>query len=421
MSLILGCIADDFTGATDLASTLVKEGVRTVVVIGVPNCNTDVSDAQAVVIALKSRTAETADAIRWSLDSLTWLKNRNCKQYFFKYCSTFDSTEKGNIGPVADALVEALDTDICTVCPAFPDNERTVYKGMLFVGDLLLSESSMKDHPLTPMKDSNLARLLGQQSDGKSGLVDLKHVRQGAEAIRQQLDCLQNRGVRYAIVDAVTNDDLQEIGKSLSDHQLVTGGSAVAAGLPANYHQAGLIDPIHVSELSSYPGRKAVLSGSCSSTSLTQLTNVIGRWPSYYIDPFRLEGEHSIVDDISTWVSNQNPTQPVVIYSSTNPETLRKVHAKLDGKLAAESIEITFGRIARRLSESGFDQFIVAGGETSGSVVRGLKINELKVGKEIDPGVPWCQTVRGKNLAITLKSGNFGVEEFFEKAFRLLN
>lgn len=420
MGILLGCIADDFTGATDLANTLVKQGMKTVQVIGIPHRHTRVGDAQAVVIALKSRSAAVSDAVDWSLEALAWLRSQGAKQYFFKYCSTFDSTDQGNIGPVADALLKALKSDFTVACPAFPANRRTLYKGILFVDDVPLAESGMKDHPLTPMRDSNLARLLGRQTDGAVGVIDYDVVKLGAPAISDAYLAQQSQGSRYAIVDALTDEDLINIGTASQGLALITGGSGIALGLPDNFRRCGQIGDRKPAEISHYRGGQAVLSGSCSIASRQQLGAIPDIWPQFVIDPLQLADAVDVVGAVLAWSKQQDINQPLVVSSSKDPQTLAQIQNQVGLRRAAELVEQTFGKIAQALVKRGFDRLIVAGGETSGSVINALGIEELNIGPEIDPGVPWCETMGTTKLAIALKSGNFGTEDFFEKAFRML-
>ena len=420
MAILLGCIADDFTGATDLANTLVKQGMKTVQVIGIPHRQTRVGDAQAVVIALKSRSAAVSDAVNWSLESLAWLRRQGAKQFFFKYCSTFDSTDQGNIGPVADALLGALKSDFTVACPAFPANRRTIYKGNLFVDDVPLAESGMKDHPITPMRDSNLARLLGRQTDATVGVIDYDVVRLGATAINDAYLAQQKQGNRYAIVDALTDEDLINIGTASQRLPLITGGSGIALGLPDNFRRNGLIGDRQPAGISRYRGGQAVLAGSCSIASRKQLAAIRDVWPQFVIDPLRLAEGVAVVDEVLEWFKTQDNTKPLVISSSVDPDTLANFQHRLGLQQAAKLIEDSFGKIAQALVARGFDRLIVAGGETSGSVINALGIEELRIGPEIDPGVPWCETIGTAKLAVALKSGNFGAEDFFAKAFRML-
>jgi uncharacterized protein YgbK (DUF1537 family) len=413
--MILGCIADDFTGATDLASTLVRGGMRTVQVIGVPDGA--VPDADAVVVALKSRTAPVGDAVRESLAALRWLQAGRCRQFFFKYCSTFDSTEAGNIGPVADALVDALGCGFALACPAFPTNKRTVYQGHLFVGAALLNESGMEHHPLTPMHDANLVRVLSRQTDGTVGLVPWTVVSAGAAAIRRALSGLKEQGRRYAIVDAITDADLLAIGEAAESHALITGGSGVALGLPGNYRRAGLLADGDAGSLPAVAGAAAVLAGSCSRATLFQLGIAREVLPSFELDPLAMPDADALADAALAWAADKLGEQPVVIAASAPPERVAALQAKLGREAAGALIERALATIAAGLVARGVRRMVVAGGETSGAVVSQLGVRSLRIGEEIDPGVPWTYAEGdGPPMRLALKSGNFGERDFFIRA-----
>lgn len=416
MSVLLGAIADDFTGATDLANTLVKEGMSTVQVIGVPNAETDIGDAQAVVVALKSRTAPVAEAVAESLAALEWLRGRGAKQIFSKYCSTFDSTDRGNIGPIADALMDSLGAEFAFVCPAFPANGRTIYRGHLFVGDDLLSDSSMKDHPLTPMRDASLVRLMREQSRSEVGLIPFETVRDGCDAIRDTVASLSKGGARYGVVDALGEQDLRVIGQAAADHPLITGGSGVALGLPANFG----ISAAAVPQAPSVQGRPLVLAGSCSAATRAQIARIQGLWPCRKLDVDALAAGVGVAEAAS-WALAQPEGMPVVIYASADPEEVAQTQARFGVHEAGALVEHALGDLAIYLTEKGFSRLIVAGGETSGAVVSALNVKALRIGPEIAPGVPWTQALGGEPLALALKSGNFGGETFFEDAFGMLS
>jgi len=420
MALVLGCIADDLTGASDLANTLVRQGMRTLQLIGVPNHTTEPGDAEAVVVALKSRTAPVADAVAWSRDALAWLRQRGARQFFFKYCSTFDSTDQGNIGPVADALLDTLGARFSIACPAFPANGRTVYRGHLFVGDLLLSDSGMKDHPLTPMRDSNLIRVLGRQTRGRVGLIEHSVVARGAEALAAAFTSLEAAGFRHVVVDAISDADLLTIGEASRNLALITGASGLALGLPENYRRAGLIGKASQPRRPRPRGRRAVLAGSCSLATRAQVEFARARWPSHELDPLTLVESAAAVARILDWAAAQDADTPILITSSADPDVVARVQTEL-GQATGQRVESAFGRIARGLVEMGVRQLIVAGGETSGAAVAALAIRALRIGPEIDPGVPWCETLGEPPLALALKSGNFGAENFFIKAFEMLS
>jgi len=420
--MLLGAIADDFTGATDLAAMLVRNGMRTVQRIGVPAASDPVPDADAVVVALKSRTAPAGEAVAESLAALAWLRAAGARQVFFKYCSTFDSTEAGNIGPVADALLAALDGGFALACPAFPANARSVFQGHLFVGSVLLNESGMEHHPLTPMTDANLVRVLSRQTDGTVGLVPYATVAQGAVAIRRALIVLKEQGRRYAIVDAVDDAHLMAIGEAAAGHALITGGSGVAMGLPENFRRAGLLpartDP---AALPSVAGAAAVLAGSCSRATLGQVAFAREHVPVFALDPLATPDAASLADAALAWAADRLGDSPVVIAASAPPDQVTALQQRMGREAAGALIEAALARIAAGLVARGVRRLVVAGGETSGAVVRQLGVGSLRIGAEIDPGVPWTYAEgSGPALLLALKSGNFGARDFFLKAFEVL-
>lgn len=420
MSLLLGAVADDFTGATDLANTLVQQGMRVTQLIGVPDESTDIGDTQAVVIALKSRMTTPEEAVERSLQALKWLQAKSAHQFFFKYCSTFDSTAQGNIGPVGDAMHEYLGSDITVICPAFPDNGRTIYKGYLFVNEVLLSESPMRNHPLTPMRDSNLIRVMDAQSKLKTHGVDLNVVRQGSAAVVREMDRLNTNGYSYCVVDATNNEDLDILGAALTDHVLITGGSAVARGLPTNYRKAGMLGDPEAPVLPKTKGRSIVLAGSCSVATRAQIALVSDLWPVFKIDVNALADGTLSTAMITDWVLNQDPEKPALIYASADPDEVAETQEKYGVEKAGKLVEDVMGKTAFALSKAGVGKFVVAGGETSGAVVEALKIKGLRIGPEIDPGVPWTESIGETPVALALKSGNFGADDFFVKALDML-
>jgi uncharacterized protein YgbK (DUF1537 family) len=416
--IFLGCIADDFTGATDLANNLVRAGMRVAQTIGVPAGPLD-AEVDAVVVALKSRTIAPAEAIAQSLAALAWLQAQGAQQIYFKYCSTFDSTAQGNIGPVTEALMDALKTDFSIATPAFPDNGRTVFKGHLFVGEILLNESGMQNHPLTPMTDANLVRVMQAQTRRKVGLIDHKAVARGEAAIRARIDELRAQGFGVAIVDAVSNDDLLRLGSALKGMALVTGGSGVAIGLPANF---GLAPSLQASQLPPPTGLQAVVSGSCSLATNRQVKHFFdSRRPALAIDPLRIASGADVAAEALAWAAPRLAAGPVLFYSTADPAAVKTVQGQLGVEDAGAMVERTLGEISRGLVGLGVRQLVLAGGETSGACVQALGITQMKIGPQIDPGVPWCHahTASG-DLHLTLKSGNFGTDDFFTKAFKVL-
>jgi uncharacterized protein YgbK (DUF1537 family) len=417
--LSLGCIADDFTGATDLANNLVRGGMRVVQTIGVPNGPLD-NEADAVVVALKSRTVPAADAVAQSLAALRWLQSQGARQIYFKYCSTFDSTAQGNIGPVTEALMDALGTDFTIATPAFPDNGRTVFKGHLFVGDLLLSESGMRDHPLTPMTDANLVRVLQAQCKRKVGLIDYKAVAAGESAVAKRIGELRAEGVSIAVVDALGNEDLLRLAPALRNMPLLTAGSGVAIGLPANF---GIHLSASASQLPRASGAQAVVSGSCSAATLRQVQAFIDAGhPAFAIDPLQLTAGEDVAAQALAWAAVLLSQGPVLVYSTAGAQAVQAVQRRLGAAQAGALVERVLAAIASGLVELGVGQLVVAGGETSGASVQALGIDQLRIGPQIDPGVPWCwgRDGAGRALHLALKSGNFGSDDFFSKAFTML-
>jgi 3-dehydrotetronate 4-kinase len=419
MSLLLGCIADDFTGATDLASMLVRHGMKTVQLIGVPAADAPTGDAQAVVVALKSRTIPAADAVRQSLDALRWLRARGAEQILFKYCSTFDSTDRGNIGPVSEALLEAQGADFTIACPALPENGRSIYQGHLFVGDKLLSDTHMRHHPLTPMTDSNLVAVLQRQSQAPVGLVPYAIIEQGPDAVREHFARLRHDGIRQAIADAVSERHLLALGEAAAELALITGGSGIAMGLPANFRRSGRLDESAPADaLPSVGGKAAVLAGSCSAATLGQIERheAAGR-STLRLDPLALAEGQDEVERALAFVEANLGDAPLLIASSAPPEQVAATQERLGRERAGALVEDAMARIAQGLVARGVRRLVVAGGETAGAVVDGLGVKALKIGPPIDPGVPWTLSLGEPELLLALKSGNFGAPDFFIKAF----
>jgi 3-dehydrotetronate 4-kinase len=420
--MLLGCIADDFTGATDLANNLVRAGMRVVQTIGVPDRALD-GEADAVVVSLKSRTTRPALAVEQSLAALRWLRGQGAAQIYFKVCSTFDSTERGNIGPVAEALLQALGTAFAPVCPAFPEAGRTVFFGHLFVGDVLLSDSGMRHHPLTPMTDANLVRVMQRQSQGRVGLIDHRRVRAGAGAIVEAMRALQADGCRFAIVDAIDNDDLIAMGRAFAASPLIVAGSGVAIGLSANH---GLQPSTAATSLPPPRGTRAIVSGSCSVATNAQVQHFIDAGgAAFRIDPLASARGDDVSGQALAWAkARMSALQPVLFYATADASAVQAVQAQLGVAQAGEAVERVLSAIARGLVECGVGQLVVAGGETSGACVQALGIERLRIGPQIAPGVPWCHagcTAAGEHgLHIALKSGNFGATDFFLGAFKAL-
>ncbi|MEP4247076.1 3-oxo-tetronate kinase [Tateyamaria sp.] len=406
----LGCIGDDFTGSSDLANTLAKGGMRATQYTGVPEGPAEAS-VEAGVVALKSRSVPVADAVAMSLEALEWLKAQGCTQFFFKYCSTFDSTADGNIGPVADALADALNAHKVIVCPAFPGTGRSVFQGHLFVNDTLLSESGMQNHPLTPMTDSDLRRWLAPQTRHSVGHVAAGDVFEGDAAIRTALEGEHKAGHRLIVVDAIRDADLRAIGKASHDLPLITGGSGVALGLPANFGCTP--GPVAWTGQS---GKAVALSGSCSIATRAQVAYHAARHPAREIVAEDVIEGRLNVDNLAAWLLDQDGVP--LVYSSADPEEIRRVQDTYGRERSSAAIEAFFADVAAKVRAGGATRIITAGGETSGAVVEGLRLDTLDIGPEIDPGVPALRAA--PDLVVALKSGNFGTDDFFEKASRIL-
>jgi uncharacterized protein YgbK (DUF1537 family) len=320
--MLLGCIADDVTGATDLALTLAREGLKVVQVNGLPAPQSEAPEADALVVALKSRTVPAEEAVRWSRTALDWLRGAGAQRFFFKYCSTFDSSDQGNIGPVAEALLEALGAPLAIACPAFPTNGRTLFRGHLFVKDQLLSDSPMRDHPLTPMRDSNLVQVLQRQSRGPVGLLPYEVVAQGPGAIATALATAARDGRRLMIVDAVTDRHLRDIGAAVADHALVTGGSGVALGLPEAWRQAGLLSGgAEPARIAAPQGPAIVLAGSCSAATRAQVDAASATMAHLRLDPLALARDGDALDSARDWIRGHLGAQPILVYSSAPPDS----------------------------------------------------------------------------------------------------
>ncbi|WP_122666942.1 3-oxo-tetronate kinase [Pseudomonas viridiflava] len=417
---LLGCIADDFTGATDLANMLVRGGMRTVQSIGIPTAEMAADlDADAIVIALKSRTTPAAEAVEESLAALEWLRERGCEQIFFKYCSTFDSTAAGNIGQVSEALLKKLGSDFTLACPAFPENGRTIFRGHLFVQDQLLSESGMQHHPLTPMTDANLVRVLQSQTQQKVGLLRYDSIAKGVEGVRSKIAELRADGVSMAIADALSDADLYTLGEACADLPLLTGGSGLALGLPGNFRKAGKLRDIDAAKLDPVAGGEVVLAGSASVATNGQVAAWLeANRPALRINPLELAAGRPVVEQALEFARKAGET--VLIYATSSPNEVKAVQQQLGVERAGALVEDALGQIAKGLLHAGVRRFVVAGGETSGAVVQALGVQLLKIGAQIDPGVPATVSSGNQPLALALKSGNFGGRDFFSKALKQL-
>ncbi|MGO1297246.1 MAG: 3-oxo-tetronate kinase [Vibrio sp.] len=413
--MLLGVIADDFTGATDIAGFLVESGMRTVQLNGVPTEPLK-DDVDAVVISLKSRSCACDKAIADSVAALHWLQAHGCEQFYFKYCSTFDSTAQGNIGPVTDALLDELGETFTLVCPALPINGRTVYNGYLFVYQDMLSDSGMQHHPVTPMTESNVMKMMNAQAHGSTGLVNFQVIEQGAAAVKAQLSELQKQGHRYAVVDAFNADHLSTLGEAAQSMKLVTGGSGLAAYLAKNWRNT--MTPASDAQEIGYP-RKAstvVLSGSCSAMTNQQVAHYKQSAPHFGIEIERCLHDQHYANDVAHWVvDNLHGEWAPMVYATAAPSELKMIQSEYGTQAASHAIEQFFSQLAHILQENGIQNFIVAGGETSGVVTQSLQVNGFHIGPQIAPGVPWVKALESE-LCLALKSGNFGDRHFFEKA-----
>ncbi|RFC64411.1 four-carbon acid sugar kinase family protein [Fulvimarina endophytica] len=411
----LGCIGDDFTGSSDLANMLAKEGMRVTQFTGTPSEDAS-PDVDAGVVALKSRTLPAEDAVRLSLEALEWLKAQGCTQFFFKYCYTFDSTREGNVGPVTDALMEALGADRTIVCPAFPATGRSLYQGHLFVNGVLLSESGMENHPLTPMTDADIRRWMGHQTKHAVGHVAATTVFEGADAIRAAIGEEVAAGRPVIVVDAIRDADLREIGRAVKDMTLITGGSGVSLGIPANLLDKS--DRIDVAaDWSGLEGPAAIIAGSASKMTRAQVERYAASNPAMEITAeMVMEGETS-PEEAARFAFEADGT--ALLYSSADPGTVKAAQARYGRETVAGRLEDFFAETARQLVAGGVTRLVTAGGETSGAVVEGLDLSALRIGPEIAPGVPAVKA-EDRDLVLALKSGNFGDADFFETALRVL-
>lgn len=411
----LGVIADDFTGATDIAGFLAANGVATIQVNGIPGEDFE-ADAGAFVVSLKSRSCASSLAVKESLKALNWLKAKGCSQIFFKYCSTFDSTPEGNIGPVTDALLQALGEDITIICPALPVNGRTLYQGYLFVYDELLNESGMKNHPLNPMTDAKIGRVMEAQAQGRACSLYADLIDQGADVLRQAIRKARAEGFRYVVVDTLSDDHLDIIARACRDLPLVTGGSGLAASLAKlAEHEGGTVEAaIATGRPRKNPG--VIFSGSCSTATNRQVQRYRQKAASHYLSAERCLSDPDYLQDLFDWTVThlEDPYAPL-LYATTAPGELGRIKASLPGQDIGLAIEKVFGALALKLKNAGVQNFIVAGGETSGMVVQSLGLSGFHVGPQIDPGVPWVKAV-GQPIYLALKSGNFGSDDFFAKA-----
>jgi 3-dehydrotetronate 4-kinase len=424
VTLALGCIADDYTGASDLANTLTRQGLRTVQTIGVPSDDLKLPEVDAVVVSLKSRSVEAGEAVARSRAAEKWLRSRGAGHVLFKICSTFDSTDAGNIGPVMDALRADCGEKIVLVTPAFPETGRTVYQGNLFVGLVPLNESPLKDHPLNPMHDSNLVRVLARQSKTKVGLVNLATLTRGADAVRARLAELAAQGIGAAVIDAVFDNDLETIGAVAAEHRLSVGASGIGLGLARALVKSGKVKAAGSNAIAAAAvgGPAACLAGSCSQATLQQIAKAEAVMPVLHLDPDRIVGGKDEARRAVAWAVERINAGPVLIASSAAPEEVAALQSRHGRSTAGHAIEQAMADIAEGLVVAGVRRLVVAGGETSGAAVDRLRIPGFLVGEEIAAGVPVLRAVGAKNgeMLLALKSGNFGGPEFFSDALALM-
>jgi uncharacterized protein YgbK (DUF1537 family) len=417
--MLLGVIADDFTGASDIANTLAKGlswqgGLKTALFIGVPDVDAP-PGLEAGVVALKSRSISADAAVAQSLAALVWLLAQGCRQIVFKYCSTFDSTSLGNIGPVGEALAHALSARGVIVCPAFPTMGRTVHYGHLFVHDRLLNQSGMEKHPLTPMTDPDLRRWLALQCQDRVGLVPAATVRQGPRMVRDALAAAAALGETLVIADAATDEDLIVLAQAAADAPLLTGGSGIALGLPANFIARGEASGSLV-DFAGVAGPEAILAGSCSGATRGQIDLHARNHPTLQIDVDAVMTGKLQAAEVTQFLLDNSGHAPLA-YSSSTPETVAAMQDLYGLDAVSHCLDTLFADVAVALVAKGMRRLVVAGGETSSAVAQALALGALNVGPEIDPGVP-ILTDLGGTIALALKSGNFGAPDFFTKALQ---
>ena len=415
--MLIGVIGDDFTGSSDIANNLKKAGMSVSMYAGIPKKKDKKLSSQAVVIALKTRTIPVKKAVKESIKALNWLKNANCKKIIYKYCSTFDSTKKGNIGPVIDALMENLKCDFTIACPSFPDAGRSLYFGHMFVNGIPLNECGMENHPLTPMTDHNLVRWLNYQTKNKVGLIDITTVKKGSGEIKKKIVSLKKQGMKYCLIDTIENIDFDQICEGTKHLKMLTGGSGIALGLPKIFKKQGLIKKNNkiLPKINSY---SIIISGSCSNTTLSQIKNYKNKHPSLSLEPEKIINDLEYLRKVINWVIKNKKNKPL-LYSSSKPDIVKKNQKEYGKDLIASKIESFFQDVVSKLYEEDFKKIVSAGGETSGAVVKGLGIEELQIGQEISAGVP-IMWEPNKSIKIALKSGNFGQEDFFSRALKML-
>lgn len=410
----LGVIADDFTGATDIASFMVNAGWKVVLFNGVPSEAFDAQDTDAIVIALKSRSIPVNEAVELSLSASAWLQAQGCQRQLFKYCSTFDSTAQGNIGPVTDALMKFLNTSATLVCPAVPDNGRTIVHGHLFVKGELLNESGMEHHPVTPMRHSSLKKLMEAQSMGLCGMINLDKVKNHPDELSREIETQLANKARYFIFDVLDNQDLLTVARVTANFPLVTGAAGLGYAIAALDEHRALAgkQAMHIDAR----GASVVLSGSCSAMTNQQVDFYQQRASSLALDVEKIIKDPAYLEFVSQWViAHASDHLAPMVYATQPPQIIELIQKHYGAEYISDRIETFFSSLARSLTRAGFNKFIVAGGETSGAVTQGLNIEGMVIGEPVAPGVPWTQ-VLNKQQWVILKSGNFGSQDFFQKA-----
>ncbi|AHF87140.1 HPr kinase (plasmid) [Rhizobium leguminosarum bv. trifolii WSM1689] len=425
MAILLGSIADDYTGASDLANTLTKNGLRTVQTVGIPDPSLALPDVDAVVVSLKIRSVPASEAVTAATSAERWLRQRGAGHVLYKICSTFDSTDAGNIGPVTEALSDAAGGGVVLVTPAFPETGRTVYFGHLFVGGQPLNESPLKDHPLNPMHDANLVRVLTRQSRYAVGRIDLTTIAAGPRAVKMRLDSFRTAGVTAVIADAIFEQDLETLGEAALEAPVSTGASGLGLGLARALVRSGRISSggaTTADAIRPVGGLSAIVAGSCSKATLHQLDIAERSMPVLRLDPERLLAGPDEIAAAITWAGERISAGPVVIAASAAPETVSRLQSIYGREASGHAIETATSIIATELVERGVRRLVVAGGETSGAAVDRLAIPAFLIGPEIAPGVPVLRTVGNAqgDMLLALKSGNFGGEDFFAAALAMM-
>jgi len=408
--MIFAGLADDITGGMELAAVLAGQGVDCSFVT---NPDRVQLNREAVVIAQKTRTCAPRDALRMTACGLRAAMRANAAQIFFKYCATFDSTAKGNIGPCADFIARELGVDFTLFVPSFPEAERYVFQGHLFVQDRLVSESPKRFDPLTPMTDPDLVRVLQAQTAVVVGRLPLSILHRGPAAAEVHLTALRHDGVGYAIADAISNDDLAALAELTAEWRFMTGNSTIAGFYPPIWRRQGLIPPDRgPPSLPPIDGPAVVLAGSCADRTLEQLVAFEHHRPVIRIDPLEA-AQRDLVPELFAQVQARLADGPIAIASSARPADVKNVQDKLGVTGAAATIEDLLGRLASQLRRAGVRRFLVAGGETSGAILDHLGIESMQVGRYEAAGVGRAVSEQENPIALCLKSGKLGPVDMF--------